>query len=193
MWRWTAFFRVRSDVRPNLTCGSNHVSTRLAGCSPCGVLSEICTEDMTGMMRVPELKLFSAKHGLVMTSVSGHFGTHPRHFQCFSFRLHHSFHFISFPLVPLCLSPPQTHPLALDGQSLIFKSLRRYTISYCTGKRLASKVAATWRSRMGSFTSTGRWALATLLAVGTRHIGGNLVRRTTLWRILGRGFAVLCF
>jgi len=43
--------------------------SRLAGCSPCGVLSEICTEDMTGMMRVPELKLFSAKHGLVMTSI----------------------------------------------------------------------------------------------------------------------------
>jgi hypothetical protein len=47
------------------------------------------------MMRVPELKLFSAKHGLVMTSVSGHFGAHPRHFQCFSSAPFISFHFIS--------------------------------------------------------------------------------------------------
>lgn len=53
-----------------LTRGSDCVS-RLAGLSPVGVLSEICTEDMTGMMRVPELKLFAAKHGLVMTSVRG--------------------------------------------------------------------------------------------------------------------------
>lgn len=43
---------------------------RLAGLSPVGVLSEICTEDMTGMMRVPELKLFSQTHSLVMTSVA---------------------------------------------------------------------------------------------------------------------------
>lgn len=43
---------------------------RLAGRSPCGVLCEIVSEDdPTGMARLPELKRFCEKHGLVMTSI----------------------------------------------------------------------------------------------------------------------------
>jgi 3,4-dihydroxy 2-butanone 4-phosphate synthase/GTP cyclohydrolase II len=43
---------------------------RLAGRSPCGVLCEIVSEeDPTGMARLPELKRFCQKQGLVMTSI----------------------------------------------------------------------------------------------------------------------------
>ncbi|CAM9231330.1 unnamed protein product, partial [Hapterophycus canaliculatus] len=42
---------------------------RLAGLSPVGVLCEITTEDGKNMARVPELREFCAKHGLVLTSI----------------------------------------------------------------------------------------------------------------------------
>eukprot|EP00288_Rhodomonas_lens_P015891 CAMPEP_0177705588 /NCGR_PEP_ID=MMETSP0484_2-20121128/8785_1 /TAXON_ID=354590 /ORGANISM="Rhodomonas lens, Strain RHODO" /LENGTH=230 /DNA_ID=CAMNT_0019217019 /DNA_START=70 /DNA_END=762 /DNA_ORIENTATION=- len=42
---------------------------KLAGCQPAGVLCEIVTEDGAEMMRAPELKEFSKKHGLVFTSI----------------------------------------------------------------------------------------------------------------------------
>jgi len=42
---------------------------RLAGCHPAGVLSEICNDDGS-MSRVPELRLFCEKHGLVLTSIA---------------------------------------------------------------------------------------------------------------------------
>lgn len=45
--------------------------SRLAGLSPCGVLCEIVSEDdPTGMARLPELKRFARKHGLVLTSIA---------------------------------------------------------------------------------------------------------------------------
>lgn len=44
---------------------------RLAGCAPVGVLSEIVNDDAVGSMaRLPELKLFAKKHGLVLTSIA---------------------------------------------------------------------------------------------------------------------------
>eukprot|EP00281_Chroomonas_sp_CCMP1168_P030233 CAMPEP_0206248696 /NCGR_PEP_ID=MMETSP0047_2-20121206/20507_1 /ASSEMBLY_ACC=CAM_ASM_000192 /TAXON_ID=195065 /ORGANISM="Chroomonas mesostigmatica_cf, Strain CCMP1168" /LENGTH=222 /DNA_ID=CAMNT_0053674357 /DNA_START=14 /DNA_END=682 /DNA_ORIENTATION=+ len=43
--------------------------SRLAGLQAVGVLSEITTEDGAEMMRVPQLKEFSKKHNLVMTSI----------------------------------------------------------------------------------------------------------------------------
>mmetsp|Transcript_4423 Transcript_4423/g.7106 ORF Transcript_4423/g.7106 Transcript_4423/m.7106 type:complete len:217 (+) Transcript_4423:166-816(+) len=42
---------------------------KLAGLYPAGVLCEITTEDGAEMMRAPELKKFSAQHGLVFTSI----------------------------------------------------------------------------------------------------------------------------
>eukprot|EP00802_Teleaulax_amphioxeia_P021735 Tamp_22112.p2 GENE.Tamp_22112~~Tamp_22112.p2 ORF type:complete len:216 (+),score=33.59 Tamp_22112:231-878(+) len=42
---------------------------RMAGLAPAGVLCEIVTEDCSEMMRAPELKIFSEKHKLVMTSI----------------------------------------------------------------------------------------------------------------------------
>jgi len=45
--------------------------SRLAGRSPCGVLCEIVSEDNpTEMMRLPELKRFSKRHGFKMTSIA---------------------------------------------------------------------------------------------------------------------------
>lgn len=44
---------------------------RLAGCAPVGALSEIVNDDTVGSMaRLPELKLFAEKHGLVLTSIA---------------------------------------------------------------------------------------------------------------------------
>jgi len=44
---------------------------RLAGLNPCGILCEIVSEDNpAGMMRLPELKRFAKKHGLVLTSIA---------------------------------------------------------------------------------------------------------------------------
>jgi len=42
---------------------------RLAGCAPAGVLCEITTEDSQDMARLPELRVFAEKHGLVLTSI----------------------------------------------------------------------------------------------------------------------------
>lgn len=45
--------------------------SRLAGLNPCGVLCEIVSEDNpTEMMRLPELKRFAKRHGLVLTSIA---------------------------------------------------------------------------------------------------------------------------
>jgi len=45
--------------------------SHLAGRSPCGVLCEIVSEDNpTEMMRLPELKRFSKRHGFKMTSIA---------------------------------------------------------------------------------------------------------------------------
>lgn len=44
---------------------------RLAGCAPVGVLSEIVNDDKVGSMaRLPDLKVFAKKHGLVLTSIA---------------------------------------------------------------------------------------------------------------------------
>jgi len=44
---------------------------RLAGLNPAGILCEIVSEeDPAGMMRLPELKKFAKKHGLVLTSIA---------------------------------------------------------------------------------------------------------------------------
>lgn len=42
---------------------------KLAGCKPCGVLSEICNEDGS-MARLPQLEPFCKQHGLVLTSIA---------------------------------------------------------------------------------------------------------------------------
>jgi 3,4-dihydroxy 2-butanone 4-phosphate synthase/GTP cyclohydrolase II len=45
--------------------------SRLAGFSPCGVLCEIVSDEHpTEMARLPELKRFARKHGLVLTSIA---------------------------------------------------------------------------------------------------------------------------
>merc|ERR1719491_1825929 len=45
--------------------------SRLAGCTPVGVLCEIVSEEEpTEMARLPELKTFCAKHGFVLTSIA---------------------------------------------------------------------------------------------------------------------------
>jgi 3,4-dihydroxy 2-butanone 4-phosphate synthase/GTP cyclohydrolase II len=41
---------------------------KMAGLTQCGVLSEICNDDGS-MSRVPELRIFCEKHGLVLTSI----------------------------------------------------------------------------------------------------------------------------
>ncbi|HEX8771700.1 MAG TPA: bifunctional 3,4-dihydroxy-2-butanone-4-phosphate synthase/GTP cyclohydrolase II [Acidimicrobiales bacterium] len=43
---------------------------RMAGLYPAGVLSEVVSEDKTGMARLPELESFAAKHGLLLISIA---------------------------------------------------------------------------------------------------------------------------
>src|SRR5664279_4731152 len=43
---------------------------RAAGMSPAGVLSEVVSEDKTGMARLPELKAFAKKHGLLLITIA---------------------------------------------------------------------------------------------------------------------------
>src|SRR5205085_2041502 len=43
---------------------------RMAGLYPAGVLCEIVNEDKTGMARLPELKTFAKKHGLLLISIA---------------------------------------------------------------------------------------------------------------------------
>jgi 3,4-dihydroxy 2-butanone 4-phosphate synthase/GTP cyclohydrolase II len=43
---------------------------RMAGLYPAGVLSEVVSEDKTGMARLPELERFAAAHGLLLISIA---------------------------------------------------------------------------------------------------------------------------
>jgi 3,4-dihydroxy 2-butanone 4-phosphate synthase/GTP cyclohydrolase II len=43
---------------------------RMAGLYPAGVLSEVVSEDKTGMARLPELERFAATHGLLIISIA---------------------------------------------------------------------------------------------------------------------------
>ncbi|HEY4946852.1 MAG TPA: 3,4-dihydroxy-2-butanone-4-phosphate synthase, partial [Acidimicrobiales bacterium] len=43
---------------------------RAAGMSPAGVLCEVVSEDKTGMARLPELKAFAKKHGLLLITIA---------------------------------------------------------------------------------------------------------------------------
>ncbi|MDQ6927458.1 MAG: bifunctional 3,4-dihydroxy-2-butanone-4-phosphate synthase/GTP cyclohydrolase II [Actinomycetota bacterium] len=43
---------------------------RMAGLAPAGVLSEVVSEDKTGMARLPELERFAATHGLPLISIA---------------------------------------------------------------------------------------------------------------------------
>ncbi|HUQ62604.1 MAG TPA: bifunctional 3,4-dihydroxy-2-butanone-4-phosphate synthase/GTP cyclohydrolase II [Acidimicrobiales bacterium] len=43
---------------------------RMAGLFPAGVLSEVVSEDKTGMARLPELERFAATHGLLIISIA---------------------------------------------------------------------------------------------------------------------------
>lgn len=44
--------------------------SRLAGCAPVGVLSEIVNDNDGSMARLPQLKTFAKQHGLVLTSIA---------------------------------------------------------------------------------------------------------------------------
>lgn len=65
------------------------------------------------MMRVPELKLFSAKHGLVMTSVRGHLSAPLRHFH----RLVRTMHVLLCYSVPPSSSNSSLGPGRCDSDS----------------------------------------------------------------------------
>ena len=43
---------------------------RMAGCTPVGVLCEIVKDEDGSMARLPDLKVFSEKHGLKMVLIS---------------------------------------------------------------------------------------------------------------------------
>lgn len=44
--------------------------SRLAGCAPVGVLSEIVNDDDGSMARLPDLRIFARQHNLVLTSIA---------------------------------------------------------------------------------------------------------------------------
>lgn len=44
--------------------------SRLAGCAPVGVLSEIVNDNDGSMARLPDLEIFAKEHGLVLTSIA---------------------------------------------------------------------------------------------------------------------------